>query len=150
MRNRSVALVVRNKKILMEKLHCDGRTFFALPGGGIESGETPEQAVLRELKEECGLVGTVIRKLVEIYNNDRTEYAFEVSVTEDQQVKIGYDPEVSADEQIIRDVLWLELHEISEKDRAYLWKYGLLEVNAFAGEVLSWGDEISYPKEQTR
>ena len=84
------------------------------------------------------------------YNNDRTEYAFEVSVTEDQQVKIGYDPEVSADEQIIRDVLWLELHEISEKDRAYLWKYGLLEVNAFADEVLSWGDEISYPKEQTR
>ena len=145
MRNRSVALVVRNKKILMEKLHYDGRTFFSIPGGGIENEETPEQTVLRELKEECGLEGTIIRKLAEIYNNGRTEYVFAVHVSDDQKERIGYDPEIPADEQMIKDVLWMELCELSEKDRAFLWKYGLLEIADFFDEVLSWGNEISYP-----
>lgn len=97
MRNRSVVFVVRNGKILMEKLFYDGRSFFSIPGGGIEPGETPEQAAIRELKEECGLDGTIIRKLAEIYNNGRTEHVFEASVPEDQNAITGYDPEEPMD-----------------------------------------------------
>lgn len=145
MRNRSVIFVVRNKKILMEKLCYDGRTFFAIPGGGIEPGETPEAAAIRELKEECGLDGTIIRKLAEIYNNGRTEYVFEVDVPEDQREITGYDPEAPQDDQPIKEVTWKALCEVSEKDRAFMWRYGLLEIDGFFDEVLSWGEEISYP-----
>ena len=56
-RSRSVAIVIRDGKILMERVVYFGREFFTVSGGGIEDGETPEQAVLRELKEECGLDG---------------------------------------------------------------------------------------------
>ena len=32
---------------------------WSLPGGGVDHGESPRSAVLRELQEECGLEGTV-------------------------------------------------------------------------------------------
>ena len=32
-----------------------GRTYFVFPGGGVEPGETPEQAAVREAHEELGV-----------------------------------------------------------------------------------------------
>ena len=92
MRNRSMALVVRNDKILMVKTFRFNRYIYELPGGGIENGEIPE-----------------------------------------------------GEEQDIKSVCWKKLNELSEKDRAFLWSYGLLAVGEYFEHVLSWGDEISYP-----
>lgn len=149
MRNRSVAFVVRDGKILMEQLTYDGRTFYSLPGGGIEDGETPEQAVIRELKEECGLDGVIVKKLAENYIAGRTEHAFEVSVPKEQEAIKGYDPEEPLDMQSIKEVRWMRLNEMSEKDRAFMWSYGLLAIEGFFEEVLTWGDAISYPTESS-
>ena len=89
-RSRSTAIVVRNGKILMERVFYFGREFFTVPGGGIEPGETPEQAVLRELKEECGVDGTVIRPLtVQYKNGGGVDYAFEVGIPEDLEPAQG-------------------------------------------------------------
>ncbi|MBR4791055.1 MAG: NUDIX domain-containing protein [Treponema sp.] len=149
MRDRSVVFVIRNNKILMEKLNypSEGKDdFYSIPGGGIEAGETPEQAAIRELKEECGLDGTIVRKLTELYNHNRTEYVFEVKVPNKQEPVLGYDPEEAGNENPpLKEVLWLALDELSEKDRAFLWGYGLIQIPGFFEEVKSWGNEISYP-----
>lgn len=148
-RSRSVAVVVRNGKILMERVFCFGHEFFTLPGGGIEMDETPEMAVLRELKEECGVDGTIIRPLAVQYISGGAEYSFEVSIPQDREPVTGYDPEESAENPPLKEVLWMNLDEIPERDRAFLWYYGLLSVNGFFDQIRSWGNEISCPPKQS-
>jgi G:T/U-mismatch repair DNA glycosylase/8-oxo-dGTP pyrophosphatase MutT (NUDIX family) len=42
-------------RILLVEFRWPDKTVWAPPGGGVEPGETPEQAIVRELAEECGL-----------------------------------------------------------------------------------------------
>ena len=41
----------------------DFQDYYTFPGGGLEEGETPEEGVIREIKEEFGINVKVIRKL---------------------------------------------------------------------------------------
>jgi len=59
-------------------LLCHRRDFDAwnLPGGGIENGELPTEAVMREVKEETGLE-VEVKQLVGVYGKrDRDELVF--------------------------------------------------------------------------
>lgn len=134
--DRSVAVVTRGRKILMEKVRYYGREFFTVPGGGIEPGETPEQTVIRELKEECGVDGVIVRPLAVQYRPEgNVEYSFEVRIPEEQTPILGYDPEEPVERPALLDVLWMTLDEISARDRAFLWGYGLLNVEGFLNEI---------------
>ena len=42
-------------RILLVRFEFPARTIWATPGGGIDDGETHEQAIVRELAEEAGL-----------------------------------------------------------------------------------------------
>ena len=45
----------RGRLLLIRRGHDPGRGLWSLPGGRVEPGETPEQAVEREVREETGL-----------------------------------------------------------------------------------------------
>jgi putative (di)nucleoside polyphosphate hydrolase len=50
------ALIVNNKdEFLIVNLESFEKKYFAIPGGGLDEGETLEQAVYREIQEELGI-----------------------------------------------------------------------------------------------
>jgi ADP-ribose pyrophosphatase YjhB (NUDIX family) len=131
--------------------HCSrGKAFWVLPGGGVDEGESPSEAVIRELREECHVDGTIIR-LIDIKDHSRVEhieedrfYTFLVDIGE-QTPSMGTDPEFEGADQPLTAVRWVTLADIPERDRAFLWASGLLDIKVFYDEVIGWGDNISCP-----
>jgi 8-oxo-dGTP diphosphatase len=120
----AVAVVRQNKKILLIKRGIEpqkGR--WALPSGFIEIEETPQEACLRELKEETSLEGK-ISGLVGVYSQPSKMYdnilvvAYEVEVTKTKPLagddarevkfyslrKLPYIP-FSSHRQIIKEIM---------------------------------------------
>ena len=138
--SRAQCLVHRQKRILMVKHRHAGEEWWCLPGGRIEVDETPEQAALRELWEECRVQGTVIRptSVVTFTPNDQYyTYLIEIGA---QEVSLGTDPELKAD-QVLVDVAWICLNDLPERDRVFLWTAGLLTIPEFFEEMVNnWSE----------
>jgi ADP-ribose pyrophosphatase YjhB (NUDIX family) len=56
MRKAARAVLIHNQNILLMKRNKFGAIYYCLPGGGIEPGETADQAMKRELQEEASLI----------------------------------------------------------------------------------------------
>ncbi len=48
--HKAAGIIIKERKLLVEKSH--NKQFYIAPGGSIEHGETPKQALVRELMEE--------------------------------------------------------------------------------------------------
>jgi 8-oxo-dGTP diphosphatase len=61
-----VVLIEDNKVALIERQRA-GSHYYAFPGGGVDAGEIPEQAAIREAEEELGLQVVIQQKLVQLH-----------------------------------------------------------------------------------
>ncbi|MCS7113956.1 MAG: NUDIX hydrolase [Nitrososphaerota archaeon] len=120
------AIIVCNGKILLEKRRSDpGRGKWSVPGGIVELGESPENAVVREVKEETGLE-VDNPELVDVVNNiildedGKIQYHF---VIVDYFVKLRGGELRAADDA--EELRWVNLEEaekynITDTLRAFL------------------------------
>ena len=147
---RAQCIVHRKNKLLLVRHRQDNEEYWCLPGGAVEEDETPAEAAIRELKEECNVNGKIVRETgIVIYSPEDRAHTFEVDIGT-QEPRIGTDPDYPQDKQILVEVKWLALSEIPERDRVFLWAAGLLGIEEFYNEVSGWGDKISYPKKEEK
>lgn len=107
--------IVRDDHILLIKHteHADGRSYWVIPGGRIEPGESEEACVQREMQEETCLQVQVQRLLLETpsvpgdaYQRRKTFLCQIVS----GEAAPGYEPEAgAAAKYAITEVCWIDL-----------------------------------------
>lgn len=61
-----------DRLLLVRRANEPFKGMHALPGGFVDAGETVEQAALRELREETGIVGR-IDKLIGVYSDPKRD-----------------------------------------------------------------------------
>ena len=86
--------------------------YYDMPGGKIEEGELPEEAAIREIKEETGIdANNPIHKGKLIVDAPMRQYELEVFVV----YEINGEPE-EAEENTSE---WLEINELLRKDKKF-------------------------------
>ena len=92
-----VAVAMKEGKFLLIKRGiAPKKGFWGPPSGFIESGETPEEACLRELEEEAGVSGE-IQRLIRVMRREDTEIYGDMLVVS-YLVKVVSDEPVAGDE----------------------------------------------------
>ena len=76
MKIKSGAIVEIDGKIALIKRVRNNHEYYVFPGGGIEAGETPEEAAIREIKEELGIDIEIEKLLTTLTFNNKLQYYF--------------------------------------------------------------------------
>ncbi len=67
-RIRAAGILVKDGKILLVRHEKNDKSYWLIPGGGVDFGETVEQALVREFQEEVGLA-IKVGKLVLVHDS---------------------------------------------------------------------------------
>lgn len=110
-RPRAFAAIIKDDLILMTKHIYPDKTFWTLPGGGLEAGESFEDAVIREVKEEVNLDVEVVCFLFTRQYSGGEERCYLARPLDDKTPHLGYDPEFNENEQTLTEVKWFPIEE---------------------------------------
>jgi ADP-ribose pyrophosphatase YjhB (NUDIX family) len=122
------AVCLRDGAVLLARF-VDERPHWTLPGGGVEHGEDPADAVLRELTEETGYAGRLVRLLG--IHSTRYEFPREYGLEDQHALRIVYDVDLVGGS--LRNEVdgttdlacWFPLDEVRGLDRVSLVDIGL-------------------------
>lgn len=96
----------------------DGRTYYTLPGGQLDDGETPQEAAVREIHEELGLIVKLGGLVAVVHFGASTQYYYRAEVL-GGEFGTGTGEELSSlpeSEAGSYRPLWLDLHQLETLD----------------------------------
>ncbi|MBF7691514.1 NUDIX hydrolase [Acinetobacter pollinis] len=97
------AAIILNEKGELLLVRKRGTLFYMQVGGKLENGEAPNQALIREIKEEIGLEATIIKSYGEFYTQAANEKGFDLKAYL-YHVKIDGQPKLCSE---IEEIIWI-------------------------------------------
>jgi len=76
MRTRAGIVLIEDNKVALIERHRAGLHYFVFPGGGVDEGESPEQAAIRETMEELGLEVAIKHKVAEVHLGQKSRQVY--------------------------------------------------------------------------
>ena len=73
---RVAAIIIKDNKILLIHRIKNSQEYYVFPGGGVKEGESLEEALAREIKEELTLDIKVFKQIFNLTNQGQEEYYF--------------------------------------------------------------------------
>lgn len=119
----TIAAIVKHweedKYLVLKWKQVDWMTFVT---GGVEDGQTPEEAAQMEILEETGFKNLVMKKNLgryhsKFFHNPKNVNRFAHTSAFYFELKDGEQGEISAEEQKRHDIMWMTKAEVEEKIR---------------------------------
>ncbi len=109
--DRAVVFIVRDGSLLLFRRHKYGDDYYAVPGGTVEPGETPEQTAVREMKEETGMDVAVSEPVLALENEGRREFYYDALRATGEPRLGGPEAERNSPENSY-ELVWVPLDEL--------------------------------------
>ncbi len=143
MRTRAGVVLIEDNKVALIERHRAGLEYFVFPGGGVDEGESPEQAAVREAMEELGVEVVVKQKVAEIQIETSRQFYFlvervagEFGTGEGEEFT---DSEPNDPEEGSYVPIWMPVEELSERGNVYPVELATLVVKS---KTSDWGNEV--------
>ncbi len=143
MRTRAGIVLIEDNKVALIERHRAGIDYFVFPGGGVDDGETPEGAAVREAMEELGVEVAVKQKVAEIHFDTSTQVYFLVErVSGEFGTGVGEeftDSDPNDPSEGIYIPIWMPIEELPRHENIYPTDLAKMVVQF---KMSGWGNEV--------
>jgi 8-oxo-dGTP diphosphatase len=144
MRIRAGVVLIEDGKVALIERHRAGLDYFVFPGGGVDAGETSEQAAVREAMEELGVEVRIKQKVAVIHFDQSRQVYFLVDRISGKFGSGTGEEFTDADpdhpEEGIYIPIWMPIDELPTQDKVFPAELAKLVVKAVRD---GWGQAVT-------
>jgi len=123
MRTRAGVVLIENDKVALIERHRAGLDYYVFPGGGVDVGETSQQAAIREAMEELGVEVAIKQQVAVIHFDQSTQVYFLVErVSGEFGTGTGEeftDSDPSDPQEGIYVPVWMPIEELPQQQKVF-------------------------------